>query len=280
MITALINIYSVSRRLAAGLLLSTAAMTSPAQAQQSNESLAQAAQNPIADMISLPFQNNTNLRVGPKDQAQNVLNVQPVYPIHINSEWNLITRTIVPVLSQPDFGSGAGRTDGIGDVQFSAFLSPARSSGWIWGVGAIAQVPTATNDVLGQGKWALGPTAIALHMEKGDPWVYGALVNNVWSVAGKESRPSVNQMAIQPFLNYNFRTSPGRYLTYSPVITADWKANSHDRWTVPLGLGIGQIFRVGRQPVNAQVSLYNNVVRPDNGAEWQLRVQVTLLFPR
>jgi hypothetical protein len=263
-----------------GVLAIVAVCALPVHAQQSDEALAKAAQNPIGDMISLPFQNNTNFNAGPKKQTQNVLNIQPVYPININSEWNVITRTIVPVISQPDFGNGAGRTDGIGDVQFSAFLSPARASGWIWGLGAIVQAPTATDDVLGQGKWALGPTAVALHLEKGDPWVYGALINNLWSVAGDGGRPGVNQMLLQPFVNYNFPAHPGRYLTFSPIITADWKADTHNQWTVPFGLGIGQIFRIGQVPVNASASLYNNVVRPDNGADWQLRLQLQFMFPK
>ena len=134
---------------------------------QDSDALAKAARNPIADMISLPLQNNTNLNAGPKSQTQNVLNIQPVYPVNLNPEWNLITRTIIPIISQPDFGvPSAERTNGIGDLQFSAFFSPKKPtpSGWTWGVGPVLQLPTATNDVLGQGKWGLGPTAVALHI--------------------------------------------------------------------------------------------------------------------
>ncbi|MGE5103364.1 MAG: neuromedin U [Betaproteobacteria bacterium] len=254
----------------------------PALAQQSNEELAKAAQNPIASMISLPFQDNVNFDVGPKKQTQNVLNIQPVVPFGLNADWNVITRTIVPVISQPDFGTGNGRTDGLGDIQFSAFFSPVRptASGWIWGAGPIVQLRTATDDVLGQGKWGLGPTAVVLRTQKGSPWVYGALVNNVWSIGGDSSRPAVNQMLIQPFVNYNFPDYPGRYLSFSPIVTADWKRDGDNTWTVPLGLGIGQIFRIGRQPMNAQVHAYWNAVRPDNAASWNLRLQVQFLFPK
>ena len=259
---------------AAGLALAA----SSASAQDA-AALAQAAQNPIADMISVPFQSNTNFNVGPLNKTQEILNIQPVYPINLSSEWNLITRTILPVISQPAFTSGQDREFGLGDIQFSAFLSPKQATGgWVWGAGAIVQMDTATDNRLGQGAWGLGPTAVALHL--GKTWVYGALVNNVWSVSTDEGRGSVNQMLIQPFINYNFPDAPGRYLSFSPVITADWKADSKQRWVVPLGLGIGQITRIGNQPVNLQAGAYYNVERPDNAAEWQMRLQMQLLFPK
>ena len=230
-------------------------------------------------MISLPFQNNVNFDVGPLQKTQNVLNIQPVLPFSLNAEWNLITRTILPVISQPAFAPGQDRENGIGDIQFSAFLSPKQAvDGWVWGVGAIAQLDTASDDRLGQGVWGLGPTAVALHL--GKTWVYGALINNVWSVSEDEGRRRVNQMLLQPFLNYNFANAPGRYLTFAPVITADWEADSGQKWVVPLGLGIGQIMRFGKQPVNLQASAYYNVERPDNAAQWQLRLQMQFLFPK
>ncbi len=254
------------------------ALASPASAQDA-AALAKAAQNPIADMISLPFQSNTNFDVGPLENTQEILNIQPVYPVSLNDDWNLITRTIAPVISQPAFTSSQDREFGIGDVQFSAFLSPKQvAGGWVWGAGTIAQLDTATDDRLGQGAWGLGPTAVALHL--GKTWVYGALVNNVWLVEEDDGRSSVNQMLVQPFVNYNFPDAPGRYLTFSPIITADWKADSDQRWVVPLGLGIGQIMRFGKQPVNLQAGAYYNVERPDNAAPWQVRLQMQFLFPK
>jgi hypothetical protein len=119
---------------------------------------------------------------------------------------------------------------------------------------------------------------VALKLTK--TWVYGALINNVWSVSEDSGRSSVNQMLIQPFINYNFADKPGRYLTFAPVITADWEASSGQQWTVPLGLGIGQITRFGKQPVNMQASAYYNVERPDSAGTWQLRLQLQLLFPK
>lgn len=240
--------------------------------------LARAAQNPVASMISVPFQYNANLNAGPSDRTQHVLNIQPVVPFSLDADWNLITRTILPVVSAP--GPGNDRTDGIGDLQLSLFLSPARPQGWIWGAGFVVQAPTASDDLLGQGKWGLGPTAVALHMSKGSPWVYGALVNNVWDVGGESDRPNVNQMLLQPFVNYNFPDSPGRYLSFSPVITANWEATSGQKWTVPLGLAIGQIMKFGNQPVNLQAGAFYNVERPSGAPNWNIRLQLQLLFPR
>ena len=244
------------------------------------EALAKASQNPVADLISLPLQDNLNFGVGPADQKQNVLNIQPVYPIDLTANWNLVTRTIIPVITQPDFGRGGGSTSGIGDIQFSEFLSPSNSQGWIWGVGTILQAPTATNEVLGQGKWGIGPTAVALHLEKTSPWVYGALVNNVSSFAGSSNRQSVNQMLIQPFLNYNIASRPGMALSFSPIITANWEATGSNQWTVPLGLGVSQILFIGNQAVSIQVAGYSNVVRPEYAAAWTARMQFSFLFPK
>jgi hypothetical protein len=261
------------------ILTAALGVASPAFAQDATE-LAKKAQNPIADMISLPFQYNANFNTGPLEKTQSVLNIQPVYPIDLNSEWNLITRTIIPIISQPESVPGEDRKNGIGDIQFSAFLSPKKptAGGWIWGAGAIAQLDTASDDRLGQGAWGLGPTAVALKID--GRWVYGGLINNVWSVSKDANRPNVNQMLFQPFINYNFPNHPGRYLSFSPIVTADWKASSDNTWTVPLGIGIGQIMRFGKQPVNLQAGAYYNVVRPDFAPQWNLRLQAQFLFPK
>jgi hypothetical protein len=253
------------------------ALTRPALGAMSSEELAKLAQNPIANLISVPFQNNTNFNYGPEDGTQNILNIQPVIPITLSKEWNLITRTILPVIWQPQLGPDQDSSFVLGDTQFSAFLSPSNANGWIWGVGAIAQLPTHTDQTLGNNNWGLGPTAVALHLSKGDPWVYGMLVNNLWSIDSSSSG-SYNNGLIQPFLNYNFEG--GTYLTSAPIITVDWTADSGNRWTVPLGGGIGHIFHLGRLPVNTQISGYYNVVTPDDGADWQLRAQVQLMFPK
>jgi hypothetical protein len=249
-----------------------------AHAELSAEELAKLAQNPVGNLISVPFQNNTNLNFGPEKGTQNILNIQPVIPVEINKDWNIITRTILPVISQPALAAGESRVNGIGDTQFTAFLSPANPGKWIWGVGAVVQLPTHSNDALGNDNWGLGPSFVVLHLDKESPWVYGVLVNNVWSVGSRGDSPSYNNGIIQPFLNYNL--PGGAYLTTSPVLTVDWKADSSQRWTVPLGGGIGKIFHFGKLPVNMQVAAYYNVVKPDDGANWQIRAQAQFMFPK
>lgn len=250
-------------------------MTSSTLIAADTEALAKAAQNPIANMISLPFQNNTNLNIGSNDETQNILNIQPVWPFAINDDWNLITRTIAPVVSQPDIFTGEGRVNGIGDIIFTAFLSPSAPSEITWGVGPMILMPTATDDTLGQDTWAAGISGVILAMP--GKFVVGSLVSNIWSVGGGDA--DINLFTWQPFLNYNM--ADGWYLTTAPIITANWEADSDHRWTVPLGGGVGKVFKIGKQPVNTQLSLYNNVITPDDyGADWQVRVQFQLLFPK
>jgi hypothetical protein len=261
----------------AGMALAAALVGTPALAQHGQEDLARAAQNPLANMVSIPFQNNTNFNTGPENGTQNVLNIQPVIPIDLTPDWNLITRTIVPVVTQPGVVPGQDSTTGFGDTLFSAFLSPARNEGTIWGVGPAVQFPTHGSDRLGNDRWGLGPAFVALRMHHGSPWVYGFLVNNVWSASGGDD-PTYNKLTLQPFVNYNL--PDGWYLTSSPVVTADWKAHGGDRWTVPIGGGVGKIVRLGRLPLNLQLGAYYNVERPTNGSDWSVRAQVQLLLPK
>lgn len=243
---------------------------------QSQEELAKAAQNPVANMISLPFQNNLNTGIGPNDATQNIMNIQPVWPISLNDEWNLITRTIMPIVSQPGIFTGEGRVNGIGDTTFTAFLSPKNSEKVIWGAGPVFLLPTATDNVLGSDRWGAGVSAVALAMP--GKWVIGSLLSNVWSVGGS-GKQDINLFTWQYFVNYNMDN--GWYLTTAPIITANWEADSDHRWTIPLGGGVGKLFQIGKQPVNAQLSAYKNVVTPDNyGAEWQIRAMVQFLFPK
>lgn len=260
-----------------GLASQVAAQEPQAATGGSAEELARAAQNPIAAMISVPFQNNINFGYGPNDHIQNVLNIQPVIPISLSDQWNLVTRTILPVISQPGMAPGEGTTFGLGATQFSAFLSPAQTGRLIWGVGPVVQAPTTTDQALGSNLWGAGPSLVALTMT--GPWVIGGLANNVWS-AGGTGRNRYNTLTMQPFVNYNFASSPGTYMSFSPIVTANWEAKSGEQWTVPLGLAVGQIFRIGQQPVNTQLGAYYNAIRPDIGPEWQIRFQIQLLFPR
>jgi hypothetical protein len=260
------------------LVLGTMLASGAARAELSAEELAKLAQNPVGNLISLPFQNNTNLNFGPDKGTQNVLNIQPVVPVSISDDWNIITRTIVPVIWMPSLGPGTDSVSGIGDVVFTAFLSPAKPGKWIWGAGPVLQLPTNSSSELGNRNWGLGPSVVVLHLEQGSPWVYGALVNNVWSLTSDKQGGSYNTGLIQPFINYNFPS--GFYLTSAPIATVNWDAESSQQWTVPLGGGVGKIFHFGKLPVNTQLSAYYNVVKPDFGANWQIRAQVQLMFPK
>jgi len=261
-----------------GLCAVAMLLAAPAHAELSAEELAKLAQNPVGNLISVPFQNNTNLNAGPLKGTQNILNIQPVVPISVDEDWNVITRTIIPVISNPAFAPGDERVNGVGDIQFTAFLSPAKPGSWIWGAGAVTQLPTNSNAALGNKNWGLGPTFVLLHLEKGNPWVYGVLVNNVWSVTSDKQGGSYNNGLIQYFVNYNL--PDGTYLTSAPINTVNWKADSGQQWTVPLGGGIGKIFHFGKLPVNMQASAYYNVVRPDYAPNWQIRAQVQFMFPK
>ena len=159
---------------------------------------------------------------------------------------------------------------GLGDTTFTAFFSP-RESKPIWGVGPVALIPTSTGPTLGAGEWGLGASAVVLAMS--GPWVVGAIVSNVWSFEG-----SVNSFLLQPFINYNM--ADGWYLSSAPIVTANWEATSGNQWTVPVGGGVGKIFKIGKQPMNAQIQAFYNVEHPSGGPEWQLRLQLQFLFPK
>jgi hypothetical protein len=261
----------------AAVFIAIMVAASAARAELSEEELAKIAQNPVGNLISVPFQENLNLNAGPYEKNQSVLNIQPVIPIDINEDWNIITRTILPVVSLPPFAPNQGRTTGIGDLQVTAFLSPAKPGAWIWGVGAITQLPTHSNQLLGNDNTGFGPSFVVLHLEHGSPWVYGVLMNNVWS-SNNSTAPSYNNGLVQPFLNYNFKS--GMYLTTSPIMTVNWQAKGSQQWTVPMGGGVGKIFHFGKLPVNSQLAGYYNVARPDFAPNWQIRLQVQLMFPK
>ena len=230
-----------------------------AQETQDGEGLARQTQNPVANLISVPFQNNTNFGLGPNDRTQNVLNIQPVIPFSLGENWNLITRTIVPLITQPDLGATSGSTTGFGDIVFSAFLSPAQPGKVIWGVGPAIAIPSG-KEGLSLEKWAVGPSVVILTMS--GPWVGGFVWNNVWSVGGDEALSDINLMLLQYFINYNFPS--GWYLTSAPIITANWEADEGNNWTVPFGGGVGKVFRIGSQPININTQAFYNVASPDN----------------
>jgi hypothetical protein len=260
--------------------------------------LQKAVQNPVASLISVPIQNNSNFGIGPYDRTQNVLNIQPVIPIRASENWNVIIRWIAPVISQPApgtanleiFGIEEGTPPylaaqnvqrsagvfGFGDMTPTFFLSPAKPRKLIWGAGPVLVLPTATSKVLGQGKLSMGPSFVALTQP--GPWTLGALVNNVWSVAGSGGRPAVNQVLLQYFINYNLKR--GWYISLAPIITANWKASGGNVWAVPFGGGIGRVTKIGFQPINVTAQFYGNAVRPGGAASWSMRLQIAFLFPK
>lgn len=244
-----------------------------ATSEAKTEALAAEAQNPIANMISIPFQNNLTAGMGPnRDKTLNVFNIQPVVPVALSKELTLVTRTILPVLSQP----AAERTqNGIGDLNPTFFFVPKANGPWTLGFGPTLVLPTASISSLGSGKWSAGPAAVAVY-SKG-PWVAGALINNVWSFAGDSGRGAVSAFLLQPFINYNL--SNGWYLVSSPIVTANWQAANGEQWILPVGGGVGRVFRVGRQPLNASLQAYANVVKPENFGELTIRAQLQFLFP-
>lgn len=261
--------------LASALVCSGASSLAQAPAEDSDEALRQKTQNPVSDLVSLPLQNNLNFGVGPENATQYVLNVQPVIPFQLTEDWNLITRTILPIINQPSPAPGVSSAFGLGDINPTLFLAPRKSGSVTWGLGPTVTVPTGTQPLLTSGQWAAGPAAVVLTMQK--KWVFGALANHQWDFAGWRERP-YNRTLIQPFINYNLPNS--WYVVSAPIITADWENARGEEWVVPLGAGFGKIVRLGRLPVNFQLAAYYNVEKPREGAEWQLRFQMQLLLPK
>jgi hypothetical protein len=239
----------------------------------STEDLQKQTQNPVANLISVPFQNNTNFPFG-----QAILNIQPVIPFRVTKDWNLITRWITPIVYQPDPNASEGGANGIGDLNPTFFMSPSGPSKVIWGFGPTFLLPTATDRTLGQGKWGAGPSLVVLTQP--EHWTIGALANNIWSFAGNRNRAPVNQFLVQYFLNYNMKH--GWYTGTQPIVTCNWQANGANRWTVPFGWSAGKIVRVGKLPINAQLGAYYNLVHPRDlpYGKWQVRLQIAMLFPK
>jgi len=252
----------------------------PACAQESSgqgaSEIAKQAQNPIANVISVPLENDFYPHTGIDKDDSYVLEMKPVVPFKLGSDWNLITRTIIPIAQVPDLSPTIQGTTGLGDIQTSLFFSPTKVRKIIWGAGPVISLPTATEDILGTKKTSIGPTAVALTIQ--GHWLFGTLVQNLFSVAGPRERSDVNQMLMQPFVNYNLRH--GWYLTSSPIITANWEVSGNNRWTVPVGGGVGRIVHFGKIPVSTYAQVFRNVQRPDGTTSWSTRFQMQFLFPK
>jgi hypothetical protein len=244
---------------------------------QSSEELAKQLSNPIASLSSVPMQFNYDDGVGPQDDGDRFfVNVQPVIPVSISEDWNMISRTIIPIISQHDIFPGAGNQFGIGDTLQSLFFSPKAltAGGWTWGVGPALLLPIATDDLLGAKKWGGGPTAVALRQTK-TGWTYGALGNHIWSFAGDDDRADISATYLQPFLSRSL--GQGRTLSVSLESSYDWKGQ---QWTVPINLGYSKVSRIGKQLVSYQGGVRYYVEATDSGADWGVRFTFTLLYPK
>ncbi len=254
--------------------------------EESGGDLRSAVQNPISSLISLPFK--LTFDNGADNGDAEFLNIQPVVPVTVGN-WNLVNRLIVPLVNAPGGIPGlpnnpgigdpteSGKVFGLGDINYSLFLNPVETKmPFVWGAGGSITLDTATDDRLGSGKWSAGPTAVALAQPG---WgTYGVLWRQLWSFAGDENRQDVNNMLLEPFVNYNLEG--GWYLLTDSVITVNWDAPSDQAVTLPLGGGAGKLFLVGDQPMNARVEAYYNVVKPDAGPNWTIGAQIQWLFPK
>lgn len=263
-------------------MLTAVALVAPVHAQESvaADAAAEAAKklaNPVAAMISAPFQYNHDKLSGANAGAtRNTLVLQPVFPASLNDDWNLITRVVMPVIEQKGFASAALNESGLSDTTASLFFSPKSptAGGLIWGAGPAFLLPTATQNVLGSEKWGLGPTAVALRQF--GPWSVGVLANHIWSFAGSNNRSDVNATFLEPFLSYT--TSTHTTIGLNTESTYDWKGN---QWSVPVNFQVGQVFKIGPQLIQLAVGSRYWAVAPDNGPEgWGYRVQLTFLFPK
>lgn len=233
--------------------------------------LAKATQNPLAAMYSLPFQNNTTFGNAPHDRPQNVMNIQPVIPVTLTKDLNLINRVILPVITQPDATLDKSST-GIGDTSYTAWISPSKAGKIIYGVGPALQIPTASNDEFGTGEFGVGPSLVALTMI--DKWVAGIVVNNVWTFGDVKE----NKFLFQYFVNYNLPKA--WYVVSAPIMTANWNESNRNKWTIPVGGGVGKVFKIGNRPINFNAQVYYNAERPEGFGEFQTRFQLQFLFPK
>ena len=257
--------------------------------------LAKQSQNPVANIISLPFENNASFDVGPTGKMMYTTNIKPVYPMPVGKRLNLINRVVAPIIylegqdevdltgvAPPvDVGGsfvfpGTSSEFGLGNIQYMAYFSPAQPGKVIWGVGPVLEIPTNTDSALGTDTWSAGPAAVVLTMPGN--WVVGMLAQNIWDFASDSDEPDINKSTVQPIINYNLEE--GWYLSATTTMTANWEANSGDEWTVPLGGGFGRLIRFGKQPVDLKLMSYWNVEKPEFGADWSIQFTVKFLIPK
>jgi hypothetical protein len=250
------------------------AQPAPAPAAEESTDLAKKLANPVSDLVSVPLQFNWEQNVGPNEQTRFILNFQPVMPFALNPDWNLITRVIVPLVSQPPLFDGGAPAFGVSDLFTSFFFSPS-GGGLTWGVGPALSLPSTTIPTLGTEKWSAGPTVVVL--KQTGPWTYGALFNQVWSFSGNPDRADVSQMFLQPFLAY--QAAKTVTVTLQSETSANWEADE-DRWTVPINLQFSKLSSFGLFPASYQVGFGGYVEHPDAGPSWKIRGAIVVLLPR
>jgi hypothetical protein len=254
-----------------------ASTASPEASHESDtQHMQRAAQNPLTAAVSIPFQNNTNLNIGPSNQTQNIMNFQPVVPFELNDDWNVITRMIMPITTQPGFITGNGTHTGVGNTLLTAYVSPNEMFGGVfgWGVSPIVLVPASDTD-MGTKEWGGGLSAVGMYVS--GEWVVGGILNQIWAGAGDNS-PQVNSTTFQYIVNYNFPS--GWYLTTNPINTYNKRAAPGDRWNVPLGGGVGKVFKIKGQAINASMKVYKNIVKPSgNSSDISIQTQLVFLIP-
>jgi len=228
--------------------------------------------NPLTRLYVMRFEDNVQFGFGPDDEPLNFFRIQPLFPVELNEDWTLLTRVLVPLAHAP----WPETADGLSDVNVTSLLSPARGQHFIWGVGPSLVLPTGSHERLTTNKWVAGPSGAAVY--NGRRWQVGLLVQNLWSFAGDGSRDDVDVMGLRPLVSYHFDN--GWYLSSSPSIVADWEADGGNRWLLPVGGGVGKVLSIGGQRISALVEAYHHVLSPEIGPDWQLRLQVSLLYPR
>ena len=236
--------------------------------------LAKKRENPVSDLINVPFESDFSFRTGQYRRTGYTLNVQPVWPFKLSGTWNLIPRLILPMVSQPIDVSD--RKFGLGDTTLALFLSPREPAPWgeagiVWGMGPVVLLPTATSPLLGFQEWGAGATGAVIVTD--GPWVTGALAQNVWSVTGH-----VNQFLLQPQVTYNFEG--GLAVSLGTDVAADWTQHGRDRWTVDIGPGVSKTFFIGKQAMSVSLGAKPYVVRPPGAPAWVLQATLSFLFPK
>ncbi|HYB90966.1 MAG TPA: hypothetical protein VEC38_07970 [Candidatus Binataceae bacterium] len=237
----------------------------------SPQDLAKSVHNPFEDFVKVPLQAAIGFRIGPEHNAGESINLEPLFPFRLTSQWDLIVQPNQSMIYLPS----PHEQFGLNDLQTAFYFTPHGASEWIWGIGPIFEFPTATGKQLGTGRWSAGPTGAIVYSN--GPWFAGVLANHLMSFAGDRKRGSVNSTYIEPEVSYNLES--GWYAQIDPQISCDWTADASDAWVVPIGADIGKAFNIGSQSVSLQIGSYDFIKRPEGGAQWMIRAQLTLLFP-